>query len=252
MTAGLQQPRVALVTGSSRGLGSAIARRLARDGLAVAVNDRHGGEQALAVVGAIREWGGVARAFPADITDEGQVVALVAAIAERLGPVEVLVLNATGPQPEAPLDDVAWADHVAQLEFFVKSPVLLGRAALPAMRERRFGRIVQIDSEVADRPPPGTSAYATAKSAQIGLTRSWARELAHLGITVNTVAPGFVPVERHADVGDEVRSAYISSVPAGRIGTPEDIAHAVSFFASEAAGFVTGQRLVVDGGRGLG
>ena len=85
MTAGLQQPRVALVTGSSRGLGGAIARRLARDGLAVAVNDRHGGEQALAVVGAIREWGGVAQAFPADITDEGQVVALVAAIAERLG-----------------------------------------------------------------------------------------------------------------------------------------------------------------------
>ena len=121
------------------------------------------------------------------------MVALVAAIAERLGPVEVLVLNATGPQPEAPLDDVAWADHVAQLEFFVKSPVLLGRAALPAMRERRFGRIVQIDSEVADRPPPGTSAYATAKSAQIGLTRSWARELAHLGITVNTVAPGSSP-----------------------------------------------------------
>ena len=82
-------------------------------------------------------------------------------------------------------------------------------------------------------------------------TRSWARELAPLGITVNTVAPGFVPVERHADVPAETRNAYLSSVPAGRMGTPEDIAQAVSFFASEAAGFVTGQRLVVDGGRGL-
>jgi 3-oxoacyl-[acyl-carrier protein] reductase len=87
---------------------------------------------------------------------------------------------------------------------------------------------------------------------QIGLTRSWARELAPLGITVNTVAPGFIPVERHADVPDKVRSAYLASVPVGRMGTRDDIAHAVSFFASEAAAFVTGQRLVVDGGRSLG
>ena len=100
------------------------------------------------------------------------------------------------------MTEVGWDDHLAQLEFFVKSPMLLGRAVLPAMRARRFGRIVQIDSEVVDRPPPGRSAYATAKSAQIGLTRSWARELAPLGITVNTVAPGFIPVERHADVTD--------------------------------------------------
>lgn len=92
----------------------------------------------------------------------------------------------------------------------------------------------------------------TAKSAQIGLARIWARELAHLGITVNSVSPGFVPVERHADVPTEARDAYVDSVPAGRIGRPEDIAHAVRFFASEAAGFITGQRLVVDGGRAVG
>jgi len=246
------QQRVALVTGSSRGLGSAIALRLARDGLAVAVNDRHGGAQALEVVGAIRDDGGVADAFAADVTDERQVADLVAAVAGSLGPVDVLVLNATGPQPEAPLAEVAWKDHLAQLEFFVKSPVLLGRAVLPGMQAKRSGRIVQIDSEVVDRPPPGRSAYATAKSAQIGLTRSWARELAPVGVTVNTVAPGFIPVERHADVAADIMSAYLASVPAGRMGTSEDIAHAVSFFASEAAGFITGQRVVVDGGRGLG
>jgi 3-oxoacyl-[acyl-carrier protein] reductase len=243
--------RVALVTGSSRGLGQAIARRLARDGLAVAVNGLHGDGQAAEVARAIRDDGGTAEAFTADVTDEQQVARLVTAVAASLGPVDVLVLNATGPQPEAPLDDVAWEDHVAQLEFFVKSPVLVGRAVLPGMRARRSGRIIQIDSEVADRPPPGRSAYATAKNAQIGLARSWARELAPAGITVNTVAPGFIPVERHADVAPETRNAYLASVPAGRMGTPEDIACAVSFFASEEAGFITGQRIVVDGGRSL-
>jgi len=243
--------RVALITGSSRGLGSAIARRLARDGLAVAVNGRsaEGGAADLARV--IRDAGGVAEAFAADVTDEPQVIELVAAVAQNLGPIDVLVLNATGPQPDAPLTDVTWQDHVAQLDFFVRSPVLLVRAVLPGMREKGSGRIVHVDSEVVDRPPPGRTAYATAKSAQIGLARSSARELAPLGITVNAVAPGFIPVERHVDVPDAERSVYLATVPAGRMGTPEDIAHAVSFFASAEAGFVTGQRIVVDGGRGL-
>jgi len=130
--------------------------------------------------------------------------------------------------------------------------VLLGHAVLPGMRARGHGRIVHVDSEVADRPPPGRSAYATAKSAQIGLARAWARELAADGITVNTVAPGFIPVERHAEVPEAEREQYRASVPAGRLGTPEEVAAAVSFFASEEAGFITGQRLLVDGGRSLG
>jgi 3-oxoacyl-[acyl-carrier protein] reductase len=167
---------VALVTGSSRGLGSAIARRLAHDGLAVAVNDLHG--DAVQVAAAIRDAGGVADAFVGDVTDERHVGNLVAAVAAALGPVSVLVVNATGPQPEAPLEDVPWEGYLAQLEFFVKSPVLVGRAVVPGMRARGSGRIVQIDSEVAHRPPPGRSAYAAAKTAQIGLTRAWARELA--------------------------------------------------------------------------
>jgi len=246
------QRRVALVTGSSRGLGAVIAQRLARDGFAVAVNGRPGDELVAAVGRGIRDEGGTAQGFCADVTDEQQVAELAVAIADSLGPVDVLVLNATGPQPEAPVTEVGWADHVAQLDFFVKSPVLLGRAVLPGMQARQYGRIVSIDSEVAHRPPPGRSAYAAAKNAQIGLTRSWARELAPFGITVNTVAPGFIPVERHADVPDEIRQAYLASVPAGRMGTPADIAHAVSFLASEGAGFVTGQRIIVDGGRSLG
>jgi 3-oxoacyl-[acyl-carrier protein] reductase len=245
------QPHVALVTGSSRGLGSTIARRLAGDGFAVAVNGLHDQTQTLDVVRSITAHGATADAFPADVTDARDVARLVAAIEGGLGPVDVLVLNATGPQPEAALTEVGWDDHVDQLDFFVKSPVLLGQAVIPGMQARRFGRIIQIDSEVADRPPPGRSAYATAKNAQIGLTRSWAVELAPFGITVNAVAPGFVPVERHADVSEDIRAAYLASVPAGRMGTPEDIAHVVSFFASDDAGFVTGQRIVVDGGRSL-
>lgn len=244
--------RVALVTGSSRGLGRHIALRLAGDGFAVAVNGRTADGDADRVAAQIREQGGVAEPFAADVTEETEVGELVRAIDLKLGPVSVLVLNATGPQPEAPLEQVGWEDHLEQLDFFVKSPVLLGRAVVPGMRERGWGRIVEIDSEVVDLPPPGRSAYVTAKSAQVGLTRSWARELAPHGITVNAVSPGFVPVERHADVPAEVRDVYLTSVPAGRMGTPEEVAHAVSFFASDAAGFITGQRLVVDGGRGLG
>jgi 3-oxoacyl-[acyl-carrier protein] reductase len=246
-----REKRVALVTGSSRGLGSAIAHRLADDGLAIAVNGPHDDAQAVEVARAINAGSGEAEVFRADITDEEQATRLVAAVCDHFGSIDVLVVNATGPQPEAPLAEVAWEDHLAQLDFFVKSPVLLGRAVIPRMRERHYGRIVQIDSEVADRPPPGRSAYATAKSAQIGLTRAWARELAPSGITVNAVAPGFIPVERHADVPAAIHAAYRASVPAGRIGTPQDVAYAVSFFASEAAGFITGQRVLVDGGRSL-
>ena len=244
--------RVALISGSSRGLGRFIAERLAADGLAVAVNGLHGDGRSEAVAESIRSAGGVAAAFSADVMDEREVAGLVSEVVATLGPVSVLVLNATGPQPEAPLEEVDWEQHLAQLGYFVKSPVLLARATIPGMRERGWGRIVHIDSEVVTLPPPGRSAYVAAKSAQVGLTRSWARELAPFRITVNTVAPGFVPVERHADVSEDVRRAYVASVPAGHLGRAEDVAHAVSFFASEESGFVTGQRLAVDGGRGLG
>ena len=206
---------------------------------------------ALEVAGSIRANGGAAEVFPADVTDEGEVGRLVAAIEGALGQVDVLVLNATGPQPEAPLDRGGLGRPRRAARLLRQEPGPPRRAVIPGMQSRRFGRIVQIDSEVADRPPPGRSAYATAKSAQIGLTRSWARELAPFGITVNAVAPGFIPVERHADVPEDIRAAYLASVPVGRMGTPEDIAHVVSFLASDGAGFVTGQRIVVDGGRSL-
>lgn len=241
--------RVALVTGSSRGLGAGIARHLADLGFSVAVNGTSEAEVE-SVAAAIRDADGRARPYVADITDPDDVTALVAAIEGDVGPIDVLVLNATGPQPEAPVPDVQWSDYLHQLDFFVKSPVLLGARVIPGMVAREWGRIINIDSEVAHAPPPGRSAYATAKNAQIGLTKAWARELAPHGITVNTIAPGFVPVERHAHLGDEI-AEYVHTVPTGRMGTREDVANAVGFFAGEGSGFITGQRLIVDGGRSL-
>jgi 3-oxoacyl-[acyl-carrier protein] reductase len=167
----------------------------------------HGDGHAEVVARAIRDAGGTADVFPGDVTDEPQVTDLYAAISERFGFVDTLVLNATGTQPDAAVEDADWNVHLAQLDYFVKSPVLLGRAALGGMCAKGYGRIIHIDSEVADRPPVGRSTYAVAKNAQIGLARSRAHELAPLGITVNTVAPGFIPVERHADAAQEVRDA---------------------------------------------
>jgi 3-oxoacyl-[acyl-carrier protein] reductase len=236
---------VALVTGASRGLGAAIARRLAADGLAVAVNyrsDRAGAEQ---VADSIRTAGGVAEAFAADITDEAAVEGLVAAVADRLGPVGVLVANATGPQPTAGVEDLTWQAHLDQLTFFVKSPTLLVQAVLPGMRERGGGRVIQVGSDIVDRKLPATSAYTAAKTAQHALTEVWARELGPYGITVNVVAPGWIPVERHEGLDE---SAYREEVPLGRMGMPEDVAAAVSYLASEGGAFVTGQRVTVNGG----
>ena len=239
---------VALVTGASRGLGAVIARRLAADGWAVAVNDLPRIEQAHHVRDDIRARGGVAEVFAADVTDETAVTDLVAHITDRLGPVDVLVINATGPQPVVAIEDLTWQAHLDQLLFFVKSPTLLLRAVLPDMKAKKGGRVIQIGSDMFERALPGMSAYVAAKGAQLGLTRSWARELGPFGITVNLVAPGWIPVERHAGATADDLSDYLTDVPLGRMGDPEDVAATVSFLASDAAGFLTGERITVNGG----
>lgn len=244
----MTEARVALVTGASRGLGAAIARRLAADGWAVAVNFRSGAELAGRVVGDIRSAGGIAESFAADVTDEAAVADLVEGIGRQLGPVTALVANATGPQPSVAVEELTWQAHLDQLVFFVKSPTLLLQAVLPGMKARRFGRVIQIGSDMFERALPGMSAYVAAKGAQLGLTRSWARELGPSGITVNLVAPGWIPVERHAGTPSEDLRRYLGDVPVGRLGVPDDVAAIVSFLASDAAGFVTGQRITVNGG----
>ncbi len=240
--------RVALVTGASRGLGAHLAQRLAADGWAVAVNYRSGQEAAERVVDLIREAGGVAEAFGADVVDETAVTDLVGDVERRLGPAVAVVANATGPQPEAGLDELTWRTHLDQLEFFVKSPTLLVQAALPGMRAHGGGRVILIGSDMVDRALPLMSAYVAAKSAQVGLTKVWAKELGPDNITVNLVQPGWIPVERHAGLDT---SGYVAEVPLGRLGTPEDIAGTVAFLASDRAGFVTGQQITVNGGQVL-
>jgi len=244
--------KVALVTGASRGLGAAIALGLGRRGARVAVNTFGSPEKARVVADAIRDEGGDAEVFRADVRDEAQIREMVLAIEGRFGPVDILVCNATGPQPFVRLEDLTWQHCLDQLEFFVKSPVLLAKAVVPGMKARRSGRIIQIGSEVFEKGVAQFSNYVQAKGAQLGLTLSWANELAAWQITVNLVAPGWIPTERHAGDSQEMKDAYAAGVPMKRMGVPEDIGEAVAFLASDSARFITGQRLSVNGGNTVG
>jgi 3-oxoacyl-[acyl-carrier protein] reductase len=243
--------KVSLVTGASRGLGAAIAVKLGACGARVAVNYFGSPEKARRVVEEVRRAGGTAEGFRADVRDEGEVKGLVAAVTKQYGPVEILVVNATGPQPFIPVEDLSWRACLDQLEFFVKSPLLLLQAVLGPMKERRWGRVIQIGSEVFERGVPEFSSYVSAKGAQLGLARSWAMELAGSGITVNLVAPGWIPTERHAGDPQEAKDAYAAAVPMRHMGEPVDVAEAVAFLASDGARFVTGQKLAVNGGNTL-
>ena len=244
--------KTALVTGASRGLGEAMAVKLAACGARTALNYFGSPQRAAQVVERIRKGGGTAEAFQADVRDEKAVAGLVEEVRQKFGPIDILVVNATGPQPFIQLEDLTWRDCLDMLEFFVKSPVLLAKAVIGPMKERRGGRIINIGSEVFDRGVPAFSNYVSAKGAQWGLTRSWAMELAPWGITVNLVAPGWIPTERHADDPQEMKDAYAAAVPMKHMGRPEDVAEAVAYLASDGAAFVTGQKISVNGGNTLG
>ncbi|BCX46922.1 3-oxoacyl-ACP reductase [Haloferula helveola] len=241
--------RVAWVTGSSRGLGKIIAETLAAAGAKVVVNCYSSREQGEAVVEGIQAAGGEAMLVAGDATDAESIDRMAGEIESTFGPVEILVANATPFQPMKDLEDYTWEEHQSMLDAFVKSPFLLAKRLFPSMKERGYGRFVNITSEVFHAGMPGFSAYVAAKGGQIGWTRSVANEVAPFGITVNTVAPGWIPVERHEDVPAEDKDGYLKTVPVGRWGTPVDIANAVCYFASEASGFVTNQTLLVNGGR---
>ena len=240
--------RVALVTGSSRGLGLAIAMELGRRGAKVAMNYANNREWAERSFAELQKVAPQSMLVHADVTDAANVERCVKEVREKLGPIDVLVLNATCPQPQLPIEEYSLEFFQTMYDFFVKSPVLFIKACLPHMKRQRWGRIIQITSEVFHLGVPNFSAYVSAKGGQTGLSRSLARELAAWGITVNMVAPGWIPVERHATDPKEEKDAYFATIPAARWGTPAEVADATAYFASEGAGFVTGQTVSVNGG----
>jgi 3-oxoacyl-[acyl-carrier protein] reductase len=240
--------RVALITGATTGLGKATAFALARAGAGVAVNYYRDEARAERAYKELKQEALTVELLRADATTEEGVATLYERTMERLGPIDILVINATGDQPQKTIEDYTWHDYEEMIRFFIKSPYLLTRACLPHMKRNMWGRIINLGSEVFNRGPGRFSAYVTAKGGQTGFTRSMATELAPFGITVNMIAPGWIPVERHNNDPQEMRDAYLRTIPMCRWGTPEDVANAVLYFASEAAAFVTGQYLCVNGG----
>lgn|SRR5574341_979159 len=240
--------RVALVTGSSRGIGRAIALRLARDGAAVAVNYRERRDQADEVVEAITRAGGRAVAIAADVASAVDCTRLVEAAHQALGPVDILVNNA-GVFRKGDLSDFDFAQMEGMRETNVDGLVRVTRAVAGDMKARRWGRIVNVASIAGiGTSTVGTTFYAATKAAVITLTRRFALELGPHGITVNAIAPGFIATDMAAQSGADF-DAIAARAMMRRVGTPDDIAAAAAFLASEGAGFITAQVLTVDGGR---
>lgn len=248
------QGTTALVTGGSRGIGRAIALRLAREGAAVAVNYRERAGDAEAVVAQIRGEGGRALAAGADVGDALAVADMVKRIEQEFGPIAVLINNA-GITRRGDLLDFDYSQMEAMRRTNVDGLVHVTRAVVPGMQARGYGRIVNITSIAAHGTAmAGTTFYAATKAAVSVLTKRFAMEFGPHGITVNAVAPGFVPTDmtlqnRTPEQVAAVIERFSASTMVRRAGTPEDIAHGVAFLVSPDSSFITGQILTVDGGR---
>jgi 3-oxoacyl-[acyl-carrier protein] reductase len=242
--------RVALVTGGSRGIGRAIAMRLAGDGHSVAVNYTANASAADGVVDAITGAGGTAVAFQADVGGTEAVTAMFGEIEERLGRVAILVNNAgiTRDDLLMRMSPDAW-DEVIQTNL--RSVYLCTRAAMRGMLRLKWGRIISVSSVSGISGNPGQANYAASKAAIIGFSKSVAREIGSRGITVNVVAPGFIETDMTEQLGSDVAEEVVRRVALGRLGKPEEIAAVVGYLASDDAAYVTGQTLVVDGGLAL-
>jgi 3-oxoacyl-[acyl-carrier protein] reductase len=243
--------KVVLVTGSSRGIGLAEARLFAQEGARVAINGVNPG-RADEAAASIRAAGGDARAFAADVTRSGEVAKLFSRIADEMGPCEVLVNNAglAGRHLGKPADQITEEDWDIVIDSHLRSTWLCTRAALPAMRAAKWGRIVNTSSiHHTGGGRPGLTSYAAAKGAIAAFTRTAAKEVAADGITVNTVAPGFVRTEMLTRLNEDFQSRVRSQSPLGRPAEPEEVAAAVVFLCAKQASYINGALLAVDGGR---
>ena len=233
--------RVALVTGAARGIGAATARAFAAAGARVALLDRDAAElEAVA-----RDIGGAA--FPADVTDDAAVRRAIDEVVTRWGRLDILVNNA-GIVRDAALADVEDEDWSATLDVNLRGTMLCARAAVPHMKAAGFGRILSATSIVARTGNYGQTAYTASKAGIIGLTRTWARELAPKGITANAVAPGFIDTDMVKSVPAKVMAELLARTPARRMGRPEEVASVYLFLASDLASFINGAVVGVDGG----
>ena len=239
--------KTALVTGSSRGIGRAVARELAHQGWAVGINYLHREDKAQELVEELTAAGCQAAAFQEDVADGAAVASMVKELGETFSPVELVVNNAgvAGQSLFQDISDEMWNRYLAVNLGGARNTI---KAALPHMISEKRGCMVNISSIWGQRGASCEVAYACTKAGIIALTRSLAMELAPSGIRVNCVAPGVINTDMVQVLGQETLDELAKETPLGRLGTPEDIAYAVSFFASERAGFITGQVLTADGG----
>ena len=234
---------IALVTGGTRGIGAAIARSLKMDGLEVAAV-YHGND---AAAERFRQDTGIS-IFKWDVAEEAACLAGVADVEERLGPISVLVNNA-GITRDGLFHKMSWENWRAVLATNLDSMFTMTRAIIGGMRERRFGRIVNISSINGQKGQVGQVNYSAAKAGVIGFTKALAQETAGRGITVNAVCPGYIDTDMVAAVGEDVRGGIIAGIPVGRLGEPDEVALAVSYLASPKAAFCTGSVLTINGGQ---
>ncbi|SCG36919.1 3-oxoacyl-[acyl-carrier protein] reductase [Micromonospora echinaurantiaca] len=253
MTDQTDRQRTAIVTGAARGIGAGVATRLARDGFRVAVVDLRE-EDCADTVRAITGTGGTAAAFAADVNDETAVAAAVARIAAELGPPTVLVNNAGIGGPNAGVEETSTEQWDAVTGVSLRGAFFLTRAVTPYMMAAGWGRIVNMSS-ISALGDSGRVDYAAAKAGLIGFTKSLALRLGRHGVTANAIGPGFVvsdmtrvAAQRRGRTFEEHQRIVAQTIPVGRVGQPEDIAHAASFLVSPAAGFVSGQVIYVAGG----
>ncbi len=238
---------VALVTGASRGIGRAVALRLAAEGVKVAVNYNSGEAPAQQLVDKISAQGGEALPLQADVAEEAQVKSMVAQVRKQWGRVDILVNNA-GIRKDRLLMRMTTREWDDPINVNLRGAFFCTKAVLPLMVRQRRGRIINMSSVVGVAGNPGQANYAASKAALIGLTKSVAKEVARRNITANALAPGYILTGMVEELSDDLKQMILDRVPMNRLGVPEDIAGVVAFLCTDEAGYITGQVIRVDGG----